>query len=296
MNAFGARSAERRLVWMLGFGRSGTTWLLNMLCRLPKVDGIDEPLIGAHLGISLGAALGGMIRDDRRLYEVAAGRRDYFFSEARRGVWEPALRRFVLTGLLAGRKRSTLVVVKEPNGSAAAPMIMSAFPASRLLYVVRDGRDVVDSGIDAWSGGWASEQMGSRIGSAQERATMLDTLARQWVSVNRAVQGAYEAHAPQRRMRVTYEELVADTPGVLGRIAAWLGRDVPRSQIEDIVRSLAFEAIPAEQRGPGRFVRAAQPGLWQEHFDDADRAILAETMGSMLTEMGYPSTIPSSSR
>ena len=292
MNPLAARARERRLVWMLGFGRSGTTWLLNLMCQLPGVEGVDEPLIGAHLGLSVGASLGGAIQEDRTLYEASRSRKSYFFSDSRRDVWEPALRRLVLAGLTERKPSKALVVIKEPNGSAAAPMIMSVFPSSRLLYVVRDGRDVVDSALDAWSGGWATEQLGTNVGTGDDRLAMLANLARNWVRINSIVQAAYEAHRTDLRLRITYEDLLADTPGLLGRIAAWLGREVPRPQLEAIAERLAFGSIPEDKRGPGKFVRAAQPGLWREHFDAKDREILHETMGSMLAEMGYPPTSP----
>lgn len=290
MNPFTGRAREKQLVWMLGFGRSGTTWLLHLLCQLPGVEGVDEPLIGAHLGLSVGASLGGAIQEERSLYEVSRTRTSYFFSDERRAVWEPALRRLVLARLTDGKPRSKLVAIKEPNGSSAAPMILSTFARSRLLYVVRDGRDVVDSALDAWSGGWASEQMGTRVSTAQERAELLTNIATGWVRINRTVLSAYEAHRADLRLRVTYEELLADTPGALGRIAAWLGREVPRSRLEEIAERLAFDSVPEGQRGPGKFVRAAQPGLWRQHFDAKERALLYEIMGEMLSEMGYAPT------
>jgi len=41
------------------------------------------------------------------------------------------------------------VVVKEP-GSHAAPLLAEPFPAAKLIFLLRDGRDVVDSRPGAW--------------------------------------------------------------------------------------------------------------------------------------------------
>src|SRR5688572_16983136 len=49
---------ERRVVWMLGSPRSGSTWLLHLLARLTGASAVDEPLIGAHLATPLGAVSG----------------------------------------------------------------------------------------------------------------------------------------------------------------------------------------------------------------------------------------------
>ena len=44
---------ERNLVWIFGANRSGTSWLARQLLSCDKIVGIDEPLIGQHLGIVL---------------------------------------------------------------------------------------------------------------------------------------------------------------------------------------------------------------------------------------------------
>ena len=46
-------------------------------------------------------------------------------------------------------------MIKEVDGSHAADVVMSLFPRSRMLFLVRDGRDVIDSLLDANSPvGW----------------------------------------------------------------------------------------------------------------------------------------------
>ena len=39
----------------------------------------------------------------------------------------------------------TTIIVKEPNGSEAADLILGALPHAGVLFLLRDGRDVVDS-------------------------------------------------------------------------------------------------------------------------------------------------------
>src|SRR5258706_5553456 len=147
---------------MLGCGRSGTTWLLNMLCQLPDVDGMNEPLIGAHLSVRVSSVSNVDDANDKTVYAVRHGSLDYFFADQRRAEWQPALRALLLAGLHGRRPDhpNTLLVIKEPNGSVAAPLLMSALPHARLLFVVRDGRDVVDSALDAVSGGWVTKEYG----------------------------------------------------------------------------------------------------------------------------------------
>jgi hypothetical protein len=42
------------------------------------------------------------------------------------------------------------VVIKEPNGSYAADVIMEVFSFSKIIFLARDGRDVVDSKLDIY--------------------------------------------------------------------------------------------------------------------------------------------------
>ena len=135
-----------------------------------------------------------------------------------------------------------------------------------------------------------TKEYGSKVGSEHERATFLARSAQHWVDSITAVQEAYEVHDPSRRLRITYEDLRAHTPDVLEQIASWMGRPVPRARVEEIAASAAFEAVPKDKRGPGQFVRAAQPGLWSERFDETEKAALDRIMGPMLAEMGYEPT------
>ena len=49
----------------------------------------------------------------------------------------------------------------------------------------------------------------------------------------------------------------------------------------------AFERIPEDERGAGKFHRAATPGLWQENMGPAEQAVMQEVMGDKLRELGY---------
>src|SRR4051794_13337874 len=74
--------SEDQVVWMVGSPRTGSTWLLNLMGLHKRVRAIDEPLIGAHLGLSL-ASLVAMERaasdsGHARVVDRYAGREDYF--------------------------------------------------------------------------------------------------------------------------------------------------------------------------------------------------------------------------
>jgi len=285
-------SLERRVVWVLGSPRSGSTWLLNLLARSVGATAVDEPLIGSHLATPVGAVSGLPSPTDRLIIDASADREDYLFSAAYEPVWGPALRalvlqRFAASSIRQGRSRSDLVVVKEPNGSLAAPVLLRIMPRSRLLFLVRDGRDVVDSTLDGVTDGWITEVFGLRLDGAEARQRFLEARAQQWVRMVDAVQRAYNVHDPALRHRVTYEDLRREPIEHLTSILRWLGREDAVPLASSAVEQLSFERLPADAKGPGKFARAATPGLWRERFSEPEVATLEAIMGPTLEALGY---------
>jgi hypothetical protein len=166
-NDFTLARHEDRLVWIFGSSRSGSTWLLRMLASLDSVVPIDDPHLGHHLGvwrpISLAWATAEHPPDLTTLDRVKHDKDSYFFADRYRDAWAPALRRLIVDRFDAqvadtARVPDPLVVVKEP-GSHVADQLVSLFPGSRLVFLLRDGRDVVDSWLAAYrSGSWALDE------------------------------------------------------------------------------------------------------------------------------------------
>ncbi len=281
-----AASLEPRLTWIMGSPRSGTTWLAALLSSLTGATLVDEPLIGAHLAVHVGAVTSLPSPQDPMLYEAGRERSDYFFSAAGEPTWRPALRRLLLRRFAAGTTWRRPVVIKEPNGSLAAPLLLRALPRSRLLFLVRDGRDVVDSMVDGVTQGWITETHGAAL-DAGGRREFIERRAHEWVRTVAAVGDAYDAHDPARRIQLTYEELRAEPERHVARVLTWAGRDDALPRVEEAVSLLSFERLPADATGPGRFARAAQPGLWREHFSPEEQTTLAAIMGPTLGRLGY---------
>ncbi|MDX6423605.1 MAG: hypothetical protein QOI67_1076 [Gaiellaceae bacterium] len=281
---------ERRIVWILGSPRSGTTWLGSLLAMLTSATLIDEPLLGAHLAVPVAAVTSVPTATDPLLYEASASNRAYFFSTKSKQAWQPGLRSLVLRrfawSVVEGGSASGPVLVKEPNGSLGAPLLLPALPRSRLLFVVRDGRDVVDSLVDGAAGGWITETHGSMVDEAG-RQDFIERRAHHWVRTVDAVKQAYDSHDAGLRLQVTYEALRADTNREVERILRWLGRDDALPAMPALIEKQSFENLPSDQTGAGRFARSATPGLWREHFSGAEQQRLEEIMGPVLGRLGY---------
>src|SRR5262249_54703061 len=164
-------TAPGRLAWIFGSSRSGSTWLLRMLSELERVVPSDDPHLAHHLGvwrpIPLASATAKNPPKLGTLANYKRRNRDYLFSDRYRDDWIPKLRELISARFEAqagedladaGDVDRPIVVVKEP-GSHAADTIMELFPESSLIFLLRDGRDVVDSWLDAYrDGSWATEE------------------------------------------------------------------------------------------------------------------------------------------
>jgi len=140
---------EKNLVWIFADRRSGTTWLKELLSY--KTKSMDEPLIGLHLGRSI------LAKDCFvRTFDQQKDRPDYFFSESFTDVWKFFLRKLILNRIYVQfNNLADKIVLKEPTGSMAADIIAECLPNSKIIILLRDGRDVVDSKIDESSSeGW----------------------------------------------------------------------------------------------------------------------------------------------
>lgn len=61
-----------------------------------------------------------------------------------------------------------------------------------------------------------------------------------------------------------YEDLRADTLGTMKRIYSALEMAVDEGELERIVEKHAWENVPEEKKGQGKFYRKATPGGWKE--------------------------------
>lgn len=296
-NGFSLDRREDRLVWIFGSSRSGSTWLLRMLAELDDAVTIDDPHLGHHLGIWRPIPLAWATADGdpelTLLNDIKREKPSYFFNERYRDVWEPALRKLIVTRFdaqvrerAAGRTSEPIVFVKEP-GSHIADLLMSLFSGSKMIFLLRDGRDVVDSWLDAHRpGAWALDE-GAYPVAREGREALIRWQASVWEYRTSVVLRAYQASDPERRVLVRYEDLLRDPARELGRICARFGIDVPATRLREIAVAHDYDAVPTAEKGASKEIRAAEPGGWQRHMTPAEQQAMYEVMGERLVEVGY---------
>lgn len=296
-------SLESRLVWIFGSPRSGSSWLMRMLAGAmdPPAIAIDEPRLGAHLALIEDRP--GSDPPVARLNGELASLPSYLFSRRYQRTWRPALRRFVLERLRAevedsGRGTGP-VIVKEPNGSQGADLIAALLPESRFVHLVRDPADVIDSLLDAAdAGGWIGDAPNRAPMDREERLAFIERECGLWAHRLEAIERAMiESAATARRRELRYEELRAEPVAGITSTLSWMdagsgpsGALTPAdaSRVAAAVERESFERVPESERGPGRQIRAATPGLWRKNLTAPEQELIGRLLGAQRERLGYP--------
>lgn len=274
------------VIWIFGSGRSGSTWLRSMMGEMAHHRVWEEPMVGRLFGSFHDNAQEGQLKSA-----------SFILGEPTRKGWTRSIRNFVLDGARYAQPRlgpSDYLVVKEPNGSMGAPLLMQALPESRMILLVRDPRDVVSSVLDgAKKGSWLYEW--GEKGGWKENALadenpdgFVKRRARTYLHHAGAAKRAYDAHRGPKTL-VRYEDLRADTLAVMRRMYADLHVSVDADGLERAVEKHSWENIPKEKKGEGKFYRKGASGGWREDLTPEQAKTVERITAPLLSEF-YPST------
>lgn len=269
----GGRVNTENMIWILGSPRTGSTWLSRILGQLKKHLVWNEPFFGVLLGLRDNMANSGRLNN-----------KDFLLADPYKDVWLRSMRRLFLDVCEAkfpGIKPNHYLVVKEPNGSFSAPLIMEAFPESKLIFLTRDGRDVVASLLDAAGSSWygydryepslaeATMQGGRFILPRHEsEEEFVEQLARNYVTSIDAVEEAYARHPDGAKAMIGYEELREDPFRCIRGIYETLRIGIDENRLKEAIAKRAWENIPEGEKGEGKFFRKAKPGSWKEDLTE----------------------------
>ena len=255
----GATLAERvgrlddRLVFVVGSPRSGTTFLAGAIGSVPGFVDLGEVApVKAAVPELAGLPVAEAAVRLRRTLAIA--------------------RRVGLVGAVRG-------VEQTPEMAYLADAALLAYPAARVVHIVRDGRDVVCSLLErGWlrAGRAGADDAGLPYGHeprfwveperAEEFRRASDARRAAW-AWRRYVSAARSASGQVFELR--YERLAADPERVAASLAAHL--DAPVAPLAAALRSVHASSV-------GRYERDLAPDQLAEVVDEA---------GGLLRELGY---------
>jgi tetratricopeptide (TPR) repeat protein len=184
--------------FVLSFPRSGTTLLEKCLAAhpaiatLPEIDLLESP--GAEF-----------LQSDEGLLRLARAP-SATLNSYRKEYWSSATR------LAGGSLEDKVLVDKLPLHTLALPLIRQLFPRSRIIFAIRDPRDVVLSCF----------RRRFQVNSAMYEFLALERAAAFYDAVMQLAANA-AAVLPLERMDVHHEELISNFELEMGRILQFIG-------------------------------------------------------------------------
>jgi hypothetical protein len=278
------------LVFVVGCGRSGTTWLQRLLASHPKVRTGQESNV---FGVNVGHELAAFRTPAAPRYTQGTGLACYFTEEEFLRILRPymlALLRPMVGPLGPGE----LFLEKTPEHALFLREISELLPRARVIHMLRDPRDVVSSMLagDQWLSSWAPK-------SASAAAGM-------WLEYVRAVRNTFSKLPPNQFHEVRYESLSRSPEEVLRGCVDFLGLEWSAAEIAKAVdANLASKArrsgggtpIPlfgeaAKRSGsivvePKGFIRKAQPGAWRKDLSLYEKFRVWRVAHELMEEVGY---------
>ncbi len=243
----GADPALRGHAFLLGFPRSGTTLLEQALAGHPNLVALEEaPTLAEAYDAFLADAAG-----LARLARLSPGEADHW----RAVYWREVAAHGV-------DPRSRVFLDKAPAGTLYLPLIAKLFPDAKLLFAIRDPRDVVLSCL----------RSSFQMNALTYAFTDLTEAARCYAACM-DLADVYRRVLPISLCEVRYERLVDDFEAELARIAAHLGlalspgmADVAATASHRIVRTPSAAQVRAGLNRQGL-------GRWRAYADELGPAL-----------------------
>ena len=222
--------APVRHVFLVGFPRSGTTLLEQVLAGHPDVVALEEAPTLAEAHAEFMDSAEGLERLSRLGAAEAARWRELYWAEVRRHGVEPAGRVFL---------------DKAPAGTEDLPLVAKLFPQARILFAVRDPRDVVLSCL----------RSNFQLNAMTYAFTDLGQAAACYAA-GMAMADVYRSRLRLAWFDIRHEALVEDFDATLGEICGFLGLS-PDPAMADVAataqrRSVRTPSAPQVRAGLNR--------------------------------------------
>ena len=220
--AFQAPDARNSPVFIVGFPRSGTTLLEQMLDAHPGLQSMDENPFFNRLADTLR-------RHDSRILGSLDVLRQYDVDELRKQY-------LIMVSEKVDRRWSAQLVDKNPLNMLWLPFIHRLYPNAKYILALRHPCDVILS----------CYMQNFRSAILVTASANIERLARAYVAAMRCWLHHVDVLKPNVLLS-RYEDVVADLPTQAGRIGAFLGLDdvAPMLKFDQHARDKGYIATPS---------------------------------------------------
>lgn len=226
-------------VFLVGFPRSGTTLLENVLAAHPDVVSLEEKDLLAPQSAAYLTSAEGLERLARISSGEALRQRDRYWAAVRKLGVEP---------------RGRVFIDKMPLASVALPLIAKIFPNARVLFARRDPRDVVLSCFRRRFG----------MNPSMYQLLTLDGAAAYYDAVMRLSE-VYRHRLPVAQHEVRYEGLVEDFEGTARAACDFLGLQWEQGMADFAAKARTRGISTPSAAQVGRGLNRDGQGVWHRY-------------------------------
>lgn len=260
----------KKIVFIVGSPRSGTTWLQHILSESPHVvtspethvfDGYLRPInetwrLQQHRGVGLSCLM----------------------TQADIDEWTGSFAKRCLERIAQTQPEASIVVEKTPSHGKHAFEILHVFPRAHIIHIIRDPRAVAAS-LRAVDRPWAPRQL-------------LDA-CQVWQS--NVLKAKEFASLTPNYMEVFYERLNTDGPRAVAQIYAAIGLDVTDAQAEahlaqanaETLRPTKDDVRPRNAPYVRPALRRGQVGGWRAELTPTEIAMVERLTRKQMATLGY---------
>ena len=246
--------------FLLGFPRSGTTLLEQALASHSRIVALEEaPTLSDAASAFLSDAKGLERLAGLAPAQVELWRKRYWAVVRQHGV-EPAGKMFL---------------DKAPGGVDWLPLVARLFPEARVLFAVRDPRDVV---LSCFLNNF-------QMNALTFAFTRLEDTAAAYAAAMRLAHTSRQL-LPLAVKEVRYESLIEDFSGELAKVCEFVGLEI-EPQMTDVARAARGRSVRTPSAAHVREgVNRRGLGRWRAYAGDLSP--VAETLAPWVEAFGYP--------
>ena len=278
---------DKRVFFVCGTPKSGTTWLQRVLDTHPQVQCSGEGHFIERFTVPLAGVLRGyaarMAQTASRVYEGKP-----YYPPLTQGDLDRIARSFVLDRLMSRKPGPQVRWIgdKTPGYASTMPQLLRLFPQARFINIIRDPRDVAVARLHHSRRVRQAENLGA---SPLDLAAFVHEGALDWARCVEPI-AAFMADNPGQLHNVRYEDMIADPAAEAAKVYRFLGIRHDAATIAGVIAATSFEALSG--RKPGQesatsFLRKGVVGDWVGQLDEAALGELHAVCGDLMRRCGY---------
>jgi len=270
--------ARKRVVFLVGAPRSGTTWLQLMLSRSPRIATANETYLFTGYTRSLFSAWDHHQRNVR-----AVGLHNLMIEEE----YLELVRSFackVMLRILDKKPEADIILEKTPDHVLRWRDIKRVFPDAFFLHIVRDPRSVVSSLCAASRVDWG------------ERWTSREVLVNCETWIKYINESKKLKATTNNYLQVRYEDLWHNGEQTLMSIFSWLGVENCHAECSAILRECQIanlrggrlDGAPWDMAAePREFYRTGGTENWRSELTPREAFLVEHLARTLMTEFGF---------